>query len=150
MALAAGVGNLVGSYIPEFWMNMISGLLFISFGIWTMRGEADDEGAEEGEGKSKPTKFGPLMAVMVTFFLAEMGDKTIFASVALGAKNHNYLMVWLGSTLGMFTADLLAMICGRVLGKQLPQKALRLGSAILLIGAGIYTIVDAVLKHPHL
>ena len=185
MALSVGVGNLLGSYIPEFWMSIISGLLFIAFGIWTMRGQPEEESEEgteghegreekskegkgkegngakgkegrgakegkEGKGKgAKSTKLRPLMAVMFTFFMAELGDKTIFASVVMAGKYHDYLMVWLGSTLGMMAADVPAMICGRVLGKQLPEKVLRYGSATVLIGAGIYTIADAAYRHGH-
>jgi putative Ca2+/H+ antiporter (TMEM165/GDT1 family) len=146
MAAAAGVGNILGHYIPAFWMSIISGLLFIGFGIWTL---CEKESEENDVPKPKQTRLGPLMAVIVTFSIAEMGDKTIFASLALAGKYHDYFMVWLGSTLGMFAADALAMICGRVLGKQLPEKALRWGSAIVLIGAGIYTIVDTVGRQAH-
>jgi putative Ca2+/H+ antiporter (TMEM165/GDT1 family) len=80
---------------------------------------------------------------MVTFFLAELGDKTVFASMAMGGQFHDYLPVWAGSTTGMYLADLVAIICGRVLGKQLPDKLVRYGSAAIFLVAGLYTIFQA-------
>ena len=141
MAVCMGVGSVAGMYIPQLWMNLASGVLFIVFGLLTLRPEVEKEAEESAV---KPSKLGPLLTVMVTFFLAELGDKTIFAAVAIAGKTHQPLLVWLGSTLGMFLADLVGVVCGRVLGKQLPQKALQWGSAAVLVAAGAYTLWDAV------
>jgi putative Ca2+/H+ antiporter (TMEM165/GDT1 family) len=63
--------------------------------------------------------------------------------MTMAGQYHNYFAVWAGSTIGMFVADLIAVICGRILGKRMPEKIMKYGSAIIFIGAGIYTLVEA-------
>ena len=67
----------------------------------------------------------------------------MLASLAVASQEHQYFPVWLGSILGMFLADLIAIVLGRALGKRLPEKVIRYGSVAVFIGAGIYTLVDA-------
>jgi putative Ca2+/H+ antiporter (TMEM165/GDT1 family) len=87
------------------------------------------------------------MVVAVTFFLAELGDKTMLSTVAL-ATNHNIWMVWIGSTLGMVIADGLAIIVGQVLGKNLPERAVRMGAAVIFFAFGAYSGVSGAIKLP--
>jgi Ca2+/H+ antiporter, TMEM165/GDT1 family len=136
VALGVGAGNL----IPAFWINIFSGVAFMGFGIWALRPEA------EHKEETKATKFGPLVAVMITFFLAELGDKTVLASITMGSQLHQYFPVWSGSVLGMYLADVIAIIVGRILGKRLPEKVIKYGSAAIFIGAGIFTLVEAFIK----
>lgn len=141
MTMTVGAGNLAGQLLPIFWINMVSGILFIGFGVWALKedNETDEESKEVGKG------FGPIIAIATTFFLAELGDKTVLASLAVASQEHQYLPVWAGSILGMFLADLLAIILGRVVGKNLPEKLIKYGSAAIFVIAGLYTIVDAFL-----
>jgi putative Ca2+/H+ antiporter (TMEM165/GDT1 family) len=137
MGLTVALGTAVSAVLPVFWINIASGVLFCLFGVLALK--KHDEAHEKTFGQ----KFGPLVAVMITFFLAELGDKTVFASMAMGSQFHDYLPVWAGSTAGMYLADLIAIIGGRVLGKQLPDKLVRYGSAAIFIVAGLYTIFGA-------
>jgi putative Ca2+/H+ antiporter (TMEM165/GDT1 family) len=138
MAVTVAVGTQTASLLPTFWINIVSGLLFIAFGVWALKKhEAADGEKKVGE------KYGAFIAVVVTFFLAELGDKTVLASMAMGSQLHQYFPVWLGSTLGMYLADVIAIVCGRILGKQLPDKVIRYGSALIFTGAGVYTLVEA-------
>jgi putative Ca2+/H+ antiporter (TMEM165/GDT1 family) len=133
VALGVGAGHL----IPTFWINIFSAVAFIGFGLWALRPE------EGHEGETKGLEFGPLIAVMTTFFLAELGDKTVLASITMGSQLHEYFPVWSGSILGMYLADVIAIVFGRMLGKHLPEKLIKYSSAAIFIGAGIYTFVDA-------
>jgi len=63
------------------------------------------------------------------FFLAELGDKTMLATVTL-ATNHSIVGIWAGSTAGMVAADALSIVVGKALGDRLPEKIIRIGSAI--------------------
>jgi Ca2+/H+ antiporter, TMEM165/GDT1 family len=137
MALSVGIGDVASRYLPVFWINIVSGLLFIGFGLWALKGHKEETEKPVG------SKFGALVTVMFTFFLAELGDKTILASMTIASQQHQYFAVWLGSTLGMFLADAVAVICGRLLGKKLPEKVLKYGSAAVFIGAGLFTLYDA-------
>ena len=79
--------------------------------------------------------------VAIAFFLAELGDKTMLATVTL-ATDHGVVGTWLGSTLGMVAADALAIVVGQQLGARLPERAIRIGAAVLFFGFGIALIVE--------
>jgi putative Ca2+/H+ antiporter (TMEM165/GDT1 family) len=81
--------------------------------------------------------------VGVTFFLAELGDKTMLATVTIASQQQSFIGVWLGSTVGMVIADGLAIIVGKVLGKRLPEKIIRYGAALIFIASGAFTLVQA-------
>jgi putative Ca2+/H+ antiporter (TMEM165/GDT1 family) len=70
-----------------------------------------------------------IWAVGSVFFLAELGDKTMLATVTL-ATREGIFGTWLGSTLGMVVADALAIVVGRMLGARLPEKAIRIGASV--------------------
>src|SRR5207244_12325663 len=94
-----------GTVIPAFWIKLISGIAFIVFGIWTIYG--DEIG---NEGQRSEHSFGPLMTVGITFFLAELGDKTMLATITIAREQRQFIAVWHGSTVGMVAADGLAII----------------------------------------
>jgi putative Ca2+/H+ antiporter (TMEM165/GDT1 family) len=132
------IGEAAGRALPVFWINLLAGLAFIGFGIWTLKGDKFDD-----EEKLSKGRFGPLMTVAITFFLAELGDKTMLATVTIASQQHSFIGVWLGSTLGMVVADGLAIIVGKMVGKKLPEKAIKYGSALVFIASGLFTIVEA-------
>lgn len=131
------LGEAASLALPIFWIELLAGLSFVGFGIWTLRGDKLDDD------KIKESRFGPLFTVAVTFFLAELGDKTMLATVTIASEQRNFVGVWFGSTLGMVIADGLAIIVGKVLGKRLPEKIIKYGAALLFIGSGVFTIVEA-------
>ena len=137
MLCTVAIGVSAGHLIPTFWINILAGIIFLVFAGWTLRSH------DEEDSKTIGKKFGPLIAVIVTFFIAELGDKTVIASIAMGSQHKQYFPVWAGSTIGMYLADVIAIVSGRVLGKQLPEKLMRYGSAFIFAAAGIYTLVDA-------
>ena len=132
------LGEVAGLALPAFWINLIAGVAFVGFGLWTLRG---DELGDEA--KLKKDRFGPLMTVSITFFLAELGDKTMLATVTIASQQQSFFGVWLGSTLGMVVADGIAIIVGKLLGKRLPEKPIKYGAAAVFIISGVYTLVQA-------
>jgi Ca2+/H+ antiporter, TMEM165/GDT1 family len=78
--------------------------------------------------------------VAIAFFLAELGDKTMLATVTLASQYREAMPVWIGSTLGMVVADALAVIVGLVIGRRLPVRAIKYGSAAVFILSGLVTI----------
>lgn len=132
------LGEAAGFALPEFWIKLLAGIAFVGFGVWTLRG--DELGDEE---KLQKGKFGPLMTVAITFFLAELGDKTMLATITIASQQQSFVGVWLGSTVGMVIADGIAIIVGKVMGKKLPEKLIKYGSAAVFIVTGLYTIYQA-------
>jgi putative Ca2+/H+ antiporter (TMEM165/GDT1 family) len=132
------LGEALGSTLPYFWINLLAGLLFIGFGLWTLRG-----GEEEGSESAGKDRFGPVVTVAVAFFLAELGDRTMLATVVVASQQRNFLGVWLGSTLGLLTANILAVVVGKLMGRRLPEKYLRYGTAVIFGASGLLALFEA-------
>jgi putative Ca2+/H+ antiporter (TMEM165/GDT1 family) len=136
--VSVGLGEAAGLFLPVWVVNVVSGLAFIGFGIWTLKGDTLDDD-KESEGRF--AKFGPFMTVAITFFLAELGDKTMLATITIASQQKSALAVWLGSSIGMVISDGLAIWVGKVLGKNLPERAIKYGAAAVFIITGIVTLV---------
>jgi Ca2+/H+ antiporter, TMEM165/GDT1 family len=137
---SVGIGEVLGLTIPVIWTKILAGLAFIAFGLWTLRGdELDDDGPAE-------PRFGPLMTVAIAFFLAELGDKTMLTTVTIATQHNDFVGVWIGSTVGMVAADGIAIVIGKVLGKQLPEQAIKYGAAGIFLVTGVVTLGEAVIN----
>src|SRR5229473_5458257 len=74
--LSVVLGQSAAMVIPRFWVDIAAGVAFIAFGLWTIRGDELKEGELD-----KPSRFGPFLTVAITFFLAELGDKTMLTTI---------------------------------------------------------------------
>ncbi len=115
-----------------------AGLAFLGFAAWTLRG---DELSEEEADKARRSTGTAVLAVATAFFLAELGDKTMLATVTLATREH-WFGTWVGSTLGMVLADALAIVVGAVLGRHLPERAVRYGAAASFVLFGLLLVLD--------
>src|SRR6187549_264034 len=120
-------GAVVGVALPTDLINVLAGIAFFGFAIWTLRGDKLDE---DEEARAAQSNRSVLWTVGTAFFLAELGDKTMLATITL-ATNNGLIGTWIGSTLGMVAADALAILIGQQLGARLPERAVRIGAAII-------------------
>jgi len=134
--LSVVLGESAAMVLPRFWIDVAAGVSFIGFGIWTLRGDELKEGELD-----RPSRFGPFLTVGTTFFLAELGDKTMLTTITVASQQRQFVAVWLGSTVGMVAADGLAIMVGNLLGAKLPEKAIKLSAAAFFVGSGIYVLV---------
>lgn len=139
--LSVAVGGLVGKALPTTAISIVAGIAFLGFALWTLRG---DELTKEEEDKARKTTRNVLVAVTVAFFLSELGDKTMLATITL-ATQHGWVGTWIGSTVGMVAADALAILVGRLLGKHLPEKVIRYGAAAAFAVFGVILLVEALI-----
>ncbi|WP_189196579.1 TMEM165/GDT1 family protein [Micromonospora fulviviridis] len=137
---SVAIGYGLNAALPTGWISLIAGLAFLGFGAWTLRG---DKLTEEEKRKAEKSSRHAVVAVGVAFFLAELGDKTMLATITLATK-YGWFGTWLGSTLGMVAADALAILVGRLLGRHLPEKAIRYGAAVLFAICGLWLVLEAV------
>jgi Ca2+/H+ antiporter, TMEM165/GDT1 family len=137
---SVAIGYGLGAALPTEWINLAAALAFIGFGLWTLRG---DTLTEDEQDKVNRVGKRAIIAVGTAFFLAELGDKTMLATITL-ATDHGWLGTWIGSTLGMVAADALAIVVGRALGKRLPENVIRIGAAVLFFVFGAWLAVEAI------
>jgi putative Ca2+/H+ antiporter (TMEM165/GDT1 family) len=137
---SAGIGWFIGGSLPVDWIKFIAGIAFIIFGFWTLRGDCLDD-----DEKSCKITMRPFWLVFTTFFMAELGDKTMLSTVTLASTNP-FLPVWLGSTIGMVISDGLAIIAGKMLGARLPEKTIKIGASVIFFLFGIISMIDGGLR----
>lgn len=132
---SVGIGAWVGDAFSDSQdtINIVAGIAFLGFAAWTLRG---DELTEDEAEKARKSQGAAILAVGLAFFLAELGDKTMLATITL-ATHEGWFGTWIGSTVGMVAADALAIVVGAVLGRRLPEKAIQYGAtaAFVLFGA---------------
>lgn len=136
---SVGIGYALGSSIPTQLITAIAGISMLVFAFWTWRGDALSD--DESTTADRVTR-SVFLAVTSAFFLAELGDKTMLATVTLTTQ-YNWFGVWLGSTVGMVAADALAIAVGAVLGSRLPERAVAIGATILFFGFGGWLLFEA-------
>lgn len=137
---SVAIGYGLGATLPTGWISLVAGLAFLGFGAWTLRGDSLTEAEKR---KAERSNRSAILAVGVAFFLAELGDKTMLATITL-ATQYGWFGTWVGSTVGMVAADALAIGVGRMLGRKLPEKTIRYGAAILFAICGLWLILEAV------
>ena len=136
--LSVAVGAALGAALPTDALSVVAGVAFLGFAAWTIRG---DELTDDDTARAATSDRSVFWTVAIVFLLAELGDKTMFATITLAA-DHDAVGTWIGSTLGMVAADALAIIVGRQLGTRLPERTVKIGAAIAFVVFGIFLIVE--------
>jgi putative Ca2+/H+ antiporter (TMEM165/GDT1 family) len=123
-AMAVGVGAVLREALPQRPVELVGAGLFLVAAVWTLRDVDDDD----EEAVRAVTSRSVALAAGSAFFLAELGDKTQLATLALATAN-GPVPTWIGATVGEVLADALAIGVGVRLGARLPERPLRLASA---------------------
>lgn len=135
-ALAALLGQWVAAHVSADVLRWALGLSFIAIAAWTLKpDEMEDTGAISNG------RYGVFLVTCFTFFLAEIGDKTQLATVALAAKYSSMGWVLAGSTLGMMTADVPAVFLGKIASPNFPFKLVRYIAATIFCLLGIAVLL---------
>ena len=136
--LAGALGAWITSAVSLDILRWVLGLSFIGMAFWTM---IPDKIEEEETQVAK--RFGVFGATLITFFLAEMGDKTQIATVAMAAHYAAPFMVVIGTTLGMLIADVPAVLVGNKLANKIPMKLVHSIAAAIFALLGVATLLGA-------
>jgi len=134
--LAGAVGGWITANIAPETLRWILGASFIAMAVWTLIPDKIED-----EETQLATKLGVFGATFVTFFLAEMGDKTQIATVAMSAHYNDVLMVVAGTTLGMLIADVPAVFAGEKLAEKIPMKLVHRIAAAMFAALGLATLL---------
>lgn len=136
-AVAGALGAWLGTAVNPDILRWGLGLLFIGMGLWALIPDSlDDAKVDEAA-----TVFGIFWITTVTFFLAEMGDKTQLATAALAARFAALVEVVAGTTLGMLIADVPAVFLGHLFSEQAKGSWVRYVAAAIFVALGIATLI---------
>ena len=134
--LAGALGAWITSTISPEVLRWVLGASFIAMAVWTLIPDKIED-----EETQLATKLGVFGATFITFFLAEMGDKTQIATVAMSAHYNDVLMVVAGTTLGMLIADVPAVFAGDKLAEKIPMKLVHRIAAAMFAALGVATLL---------
>jgi len=135
-ALAAWAGSAISGLLDGTWFRLAVALGFLAMAAWILVPDTLDE----DDAADKPARYGVFLTTTIAFFMAEMGDKTQIATVALGARYHAIGLVAIGTTLGMMLANVPAVFLGERITRIVPMKAMRIGAAIIFAILGVLAI----------
>src|SRR5690554_4119741 len=136
-ALAAAIGNHVAQYFSETTLLWALAASFLAVAAWTLIPDKMDDGG------SLLSQYGPFVASLVAFFVAEMGDKTQVATVMLAAQYPWYLAVVAGTTLGMLLANVPVVLVSNFAAARLPLTLIRSLAALCFLLLALYAAIRA-------
>jgi putative Ca2+/H+ antiporter (TMEM165/GDT1 family) len=136
-AMAGALGAWITSLMGPETLRWVLGVSFIAMAAWTLVPDKFDED------EAKLAQFGVFGTTLIAFFLAEMGDKTQVATVALAAQYHSILFVVLGTTLGMMIANVPAVLLGDKIAERMPVRLVHGIAAAIFAVLGVATLLGA-------
>jgi putative Ca2+/H+ antiporter (TMEM165/GDT1 family) len=133
-AMASWVGEVAASFLSPQALRWTLAIIFFAFAAWILVPDKEGEVKETGH-------FGAFVTTVISFFLAEMGDKTQLATIALGARYSSTVLVTLGTTAGMLASNALAIFLGHKLLARIPMKWVRAFASVLFVVFGIAVLM---------
>ena len=136
------VGKLLFAFLPLFWIKLVSGGLFLFFGVSTLRSGGFDEEEEDEEERSLSDR-GPVVTSFFMILLAELGDKTQLVTTSLAAQHESLLAVYAGSTLALWAVSLIGIFVGKQLTRFVPLAYVHRGAGTLFLIFGAVILYQA-------
>lgn len=130
---AVALGKFLFAVLPIFWIKLVSGGLFLFFGISTLRGGDGDKDGEKGPASAR----GPVLTAFLMILLAELGDKTQLVTTSLAAQHESPLSVFAGSTLALWGVSLLGIFIGKQLMRVIPLGTIHRVAGVLFLVFGL-------------
>ncbi|MET0345778.1 MAG: TMEM165/GDT1 family protein [Casimicrobiaceae bacterium] len=133
-ALAGLVGNWIRAAVPADVLRWLVALSFFAVAAWALKADKIDES------KAPMSHFGVFGVTVVSFFLAEMGDKTQVATIVLAARFDALAQVVVGTTVGMLVANVPVVFAGKLAAERIPFKVIRIAAALLFAALGAWVL----------
>ncbi|MEI6382645.1 MAG: TMEM165/GDT1 family protein [Betaproteobacteria bacterium] len=140
--LAGALGAWITQSVNPSTLRWVLGASFIAMAIWTLIPDKIEEDKTQ-----VAQRWGVFVATLITFFLAEMGDKTQIATIAMAAHFADPFTVVMGTTLGMLIADVPAVFMGDKLANKIPMKLVHSIAAAIFTLMGVATLMGLGLDH---
>jgi putative Ca2+/H+ antiporter (TMEM165/GDT1 family) len=129
-AVAGFIGARLGNTLTPSRLDLIVGISMIAMALWTLKPDKLDDA------DAKPQRTSAFVATLIAFFVAEIGDKTQIATMALAAAYANLAAVVAGTTIGMMLANGPVVFLGHAFSQRLPLKAIHIGASLLFFALG--------------
>ena len=136
-AFAAAVGAWITSMLGPDVLRWVLGVSFLAMAAWTLIPDKLDED------ETKLAKYGVFLTTLIAFFMAEMGDKTQVATVALAVRYHDIYSVVLGTTFGMMLANVPAVYLGDRIANRVSLRLVHGIAALVFAVLGVATLLGA-------
>lgn len=136
-AFAAAIGSWITSMMGPDLLRWVLGASFIAMAAWTLVPDKLDDD------DTKLPAYGVFLTTLIAFFMAEMGDKTQVATVALAARYHSMIAVVCGTTLGMMLANVPAVYFGDKIANKISLKLVHGIAALIFAALGVATLLGA-------
>jgi len=137
--LAVILGSYISNFIPINTIQIIAGLAFVGFALWTLK--PDDEEDEADKAKSK---FGPVLTVAIAFFIGELGDKTQLTAITLATDAIYPVAILGGTVLGMIATGGIGIFVGKKIGDKIPEFAIKIIAATVFMFFGVAKLYQTV------
>jgi len=137
--LAVILGNYISRLVPISTVQMIAGIAFIGFALWTLKPDKEEE-----EDKEQRLRFGLALTVALAFFIGELGDKTQLTAITLAADSRYPLMILAGTVSGMIATGALGIFIGRKLGDKIPETGIKILAAFVFMFFGLQKLYQTV------
>lgn len=135
---SAWLGQTIGVNFDSPQFSLAVGVLFIGIGLWLLKPDKHDSIS------NKFLRYSPFIASFIAFFLAEIGDKTQLATIALASEYQALLWVTLGTTIGMLIANIPAVFLGEAFIAKIPMKLVRNLASLAFIGFGAFQLIQSI------
>ena len=136
-ALSVTVGTALGAALPDRAVQVVGGLLFLGFAVWTLLDDDEDEDDDETHPGGDRRGVGLALSLTGAIVVSEIGDKSMLATATLAAEQASPLAVGAGALAGILTAGLLGVAVGRFLAGRVAERTLRLAGAALFALFGV-------------
>lgn len=139
--IAALVGQSIANLLDGQWFRYVVGISFVGMALWTLiPDKLDDE-------EPRALRFGAFVTTTIAFFIVEIGDKTQVATIALAAQFQNFILVTVGTTIGMMLANVPAVYFGNAMVERVSLKLVHMVAALLFLAVGIWVVAQAAGLH---
>jgi putative Ca2+/H+ antiporter (TMEM165/GDT1 family) len=151
-SFVVGLGEILGGILPRAPMNIGAGIIFMIFAGLSLKEAFEATNSEEAKAKEEIAKDIDhprhlWLAIAFTFFVAELADKTMLATIAIASRDKNYFAIWLGSTLGLIVSNCLAIIVGKAISKKITGKSMHIITAVIFVVAGLLAVWQGLTQH---
>lgn len=131
--LAIIAASFIANYLELDYIKMLAALVFLVFGLLSLKFEYCDEEEEEGKFQS----LGPIFTIAGTFFIGELGDKTQIIAMTMGAVADNKLLIFLATFSSMMLVSIIGIFVGRILKKKIPEVTMNFIASMLFLFFGL-------------